>query len=226
MASLRNAWQSVWQWVGALPAVVHVAVLVAVAVLLVGADLVLLGLPVVIGLWLWESVRAHVRRQSGGPDDPTGQGEKTNMAAWVGHLAEMIIAMYVGMFVYMLIVNAPTALGFGSLLSSDLRYAGMILSMVVPMLALMRLQGHSWRMGAEMSAGMVVPVIICFGLLRSDISSHVSFLSWITDTSIYEVAHDGMLLGMMAVMLYRRGMYAEASHLATGHAQSTHMHSG
>jgi hypothetical protein len=188
---------------------VQTAVLVVLAVLLVGTDLLLLCLPVVIGLWLWETVRAQLRRPSGNPDDPAGRAEKTNMVAWVGHLAGMIIAMYVGMFVYMTVVNAPTAFGFGSFISGDLRYAGMIVSMVVPMVALMRLQGHSWGMGAEMSAGMVVPVIICFGLLRLGISSPMPLLGWLTEGSVYSVAHDGMLLGMMAVMLYRRGMYSE-----------------
>jgi hypothetical protein len=205
---------------------VQVAVLVLIAVLFAGTDLVLLGLPVVIGLWLWESVGAHVRRQSSDPGDPTSRSEKTNMVAWVGHLAEMVIAMYVGMFVYMQIVNATTALGLGSVLSGDLRYAGMILSMVVPMVALMRLQGHSWRMGTEMSAGMVVPVIICFGLVRLGISSQAPFLSWLTEAAVYRVAHDGMLLGMIVVMFYRRAMYSETSQLAGTHAKGMHLRAG
>ncbi len=41
--------------------------------------------------------------------------------------------------------------------------------MVVPMVALMRVRGHIWRMANEMSLGMVSPIVVCFALVRSGI---------------------------------------------------------
>lgn len=127
-------------------------------------------------------------------------------------VAEMVVAMYAGMFVYMaLIKRALIAVGLAGLVSGDLGYAWMILFMLAPMVALMRFQGHPWRMSGEMAVGMIAPIIVCFGLVRLGICPLVPFLTWLSATTVYGVAHDAMLLGMIAVMVYRRGMYAHAT---------------
>jgi hypothetical protein len=100
-----------------------------------------------------------------------------------------------------------------------------VLFMLAPMVALMRFQGHSWRMADEMAGGMVVPVIVCFALVRLGICPLVPFLGWLTPKSVYGVAHDAMLLGMIAVMVVRRGMYAHTPGPATMHAPH-HAHAG
>jgi hypothetical protein len=84
----------------------------------------------------------------------------------------------------------------------------MVISMVAGMTILMRVERHSWRMVIEMSVGMVAPVIALFMLVRFGVSSSVPLLGWLTNANLYTLAHDGMLLGMVGVMVVRRGMYA------------------
>jgi hypothetical protein len=70
-------------------------------------------------------------------------------------------------------------------------------------------------MAGEMAAGMVVPIVVCFGLVWWGICPLVSFLTWLSSDTVYQAAHDGMLLGMIAVMIYRRDMYGHAPRPAT-----------
>lgn len=207
-----------WHWVCALPLAVQVIVLVLLAVVLAGLNLLLFLLPVVIavviGLWLWETIWPLVllRISKSNVRKPAIRATKLDLWQWVRHLAEMVVAMYAGMFVYMaLIKRALIAVGLAGLVSGDLGYAWMILFMLAPMVALMRFQGHPWRMSGEMAVGMIAPIIVCFGLVRLGICPLVPFLTWLSATTVYGVAHDAMLLGMIAVMVYRRGMYAHAT---------------
>jgi hypothetical protein len=73
----------------------------------------------------------------------------------------------------------------------------------------------------EMAMGMVAPVIVCFGLVRLGICPLVPFLHWLTPKSVYPIAHDAMLIGMIVVMIYRRSMYAYVPELAMVHAHGT-----
>jgi hypothetical protein len=162
-------------------------------VVFAGPAFLLLFVPVAAGVWLWERSRAHA----------------FDLWPWSHHLFEMVVSMYIGMLVYHLLVAGPLiGLGFGSLFSGDLGYAGMTLSMVVPMVALMRFRGHTWRMANEMSLAMITPIVVCFALVRLGICPLVPFLDWLTPSSVYAAAHYAMLLGMIAVMVYRRSMYA------------------
>jgi hypothetical protein len=63
---------------------------------------------------------------------------------------------------------------------------------------------------------MIAPIVGCFALIRLGICPLVPFLNWLTPTSVYPTAHYGMLLGMIAVMVYRRGMYASRDETAAG----------
>jgi hypothetical protein len=177
----------------ALPRPVHIALWLLLVILFAGPSFLLLFIPVAAAVWLWETSRSHT----------------FDIWGWTRHLFEMVVAMYVGMLVYHMLVALPlTRLGVGSLVGGDLGYTWMTLSMVVPMVALMRFRGHTWRMANEMSLGMVGPIVVCFALVRLGICSLVPFLDWLTPTSVYPAAYYGMLLGMIAVMVYRRGMYA------------------
>jgi hypothetical protein len=161
-------------------------------------------------LWLWDVIRPPIRGPIaiGTARESAHRAATRDVVQWLGHLAEMVVAMYVGMLVYhALVIRALNAAGLGG---GDLRYSGMILFMLAPMVALMRGKGHGWRMTGEMAVGMVVPILVCFGLVRWGICPLVPFLGWLSATTVYQAAHDGMLLGMIAVMVYRRGMYLPA----------------
>jgi hypothetical protein len=196
-----------WQWGRTLPPTVTLIVWFLLAVVFAGTDVVVVLVPVVAGLWLWDTLRRHVQQRSGHRTHPgpASAATRTDLRQWTTHLAQMVVAMYVGMAVYMLV--APALMGPG-----DLRYAGMVVSMLVPMVALMRFQHHSWRMTTEMAAGMTAPIVLCVALVRLGLCPLVPFLTWLTAANVYAVAHHAMLLGMIAVMIWRRGRYAAAHH--------------
>jgi hypothetical protein len=194
MTSARTVAQRSWQWMLGLPRVVHIVIWIFLVVVWAGPTFLLVFAPVAAGLWLWERSRA----------------EPFDLFQWSRHLFEMVIAMFVGMFVYRLLVVTPvTAVGLRSAVSGDLGYAWMTVSMVVGMIVLMRWQGHTWRMANEMSVGMVAPIVVCFGLVRLGICPLVPFLAWLTPSTVYAAAYYGMLLGMIAIAVYRRGMYGQ-----------------
>jgi hypothetical protein len=94
-------------------------------------------------------------------------------------------------------------------LPSFLHQAGMAVAMTVPMVGWMRIRGHGWRHGIEMSIGMLAPwaaVLILVGLGADQV------FPWLANA-------DGaaMLLGMLAVMLLRPGHYA---HQHAHHAEA------
>jgi hypothetical protein len=231
LAALLKALRSAWRWISARPLWVQVVVWSLLAVVFAGPNILLLYVPVVIGLWLWETTRPLVLRRIGTstdrkPASRAPQLDTLGWGQWLRHLAEMVVAMYAGMLVYMALVR-PMLMGIGlaGLVAGDLSYSWMIAFMVAPMVALMRFQGHSWRMTDEMAVGMVAPVIVCFGLVRLGICPLVPFLTWLTPKSVYLAAHDAMLLGMIAVLVVRRGMYAHTPGPATTHAPH-HAHAG
>lgn len=161
-----------------------------------GPTVLVLALPVAAGLRRWE----------------TSRGNRFAAWPWLRHLCEMTVSMYAGMLVYMaLAAPAVTALFGDGFAGGALRYSGMVLAMVLPMVALMRAEGHGWRMAQEMTLAMVAPIIVCFGLIGLGVCAAVPFLAWLTPASVYGTAHAGMLLGMVAVMVVRRGMYGGGS---------------
>lgn len=149
-----------WQWGRDLPPTVKLIAWILLAVAFAGTDIVVVLVPVVIGLWLWDTISPRVQHHFGHRAHPSlaSAATRTDLCPWICHLAQMVVAMYAGMAVYMLF--APTLIGPG-----DLRYAGMVLSMLVPMVALMRFQHHSWRMATEMAAGMTAPIVACIALV-------------------------------------------------------------
>ena len=199
-----------WQWGHALRPTVKLTAWLLLAVVSAGTDIVVVLVPVVTGLWLWDTIAPHVQQRFGHRTHPSpaSAATRTDLRQWTCHLAQMVVAMYAGMAVYMLF--APALMGSG-----DLRYAGMVLSMLVPMVALMRFQHHSWRMANEMAIGMAAPMVMCVALVRLGLCPLVPFLTWLTAANVYAVAHHAMFLGMIAVMIWRRGMYAAAHHATT-----------
>jgi hypothetical protein len=202
-----------WQWGRTLPPTVTLIAWIILAAYFAGTDIMVALVPVVIGLWLWDTIRPRLQQRSGHPTHPgpASAATRTDLRQWTCHLAQMVVAMYAGMAAYMLF--APALMRPG-----DLRYAGMVVSMLVPMVALMRFQHHSWRMATEMAAGMTAPIVTCIALVRLGLCPLVPFLTWLTAANVYAIAHHAMLLGMIAVMVCQRGRYTAAHH-ATPHKQ-------
>jgi hypothetical protein len=123
------------------------------------------------------------------------------------HLAEMILAMLLGMAVWGAIFNmllGPTGYAGVVRANPELRFGLMAFFMAVPMVLLMRYQGHSWERGGEMALAMAAPmaaVIICW---RLGVGDYVPLFS---QQSLSLSTHIGMYVGMVALMLYRRKEY-------------------
>jgi hypothetical protein len=124
---------------------------------------------------------------------------------FVRHYIEMVVAMFLGMFV----LGLPLAALLGvvgvdvSAWQTDARellLLGMAFTMSVPMAAWMRVRGHGWAPVWEMTGSMFVPSFVAIGLL---------WLGTAEDTdALLFVQHIGMLPSMLAVMLIRLDEYA------------------
>ena len=118
------------------------------------------------------------------------------------HFAEMWIAMVAGLVIFHALADghvyqAPTE---GASAAFRVAYeSGMMVFMTVPMVAWMRVRGHSWRHGAEMAVGMLTPVVIIDLLL---ITGAATTFPW-----LQHAAGPAMVLGMLAAMLFRREHY-------------------
>ncbi len=123
------------------------------------------------------------------------------------HVVEMVLAMMVGMAVFGAIrgVLAPSVFTTALRDHVDARYILMALFMAVPMVLLMRYQGHSWERTAEMVGAMVVPVAIACLLWRVGVPAFSS-------TTLGAITHVAMYAGMLLAMLYRFGEYAHSGH--------------
>ena len=149
------------------------------------------------------------------------------MKRLIQHYLEMVIAMFAGMMAWgwlsAMLFGQGGAMGMHasevidaeqSLMSQIGGITAMDLSMIVPMVLWMRYRGHSWRHGAEMSLAMVVPTI----------PIHAAGFVWPEMSGAVNVAsHVAMLLGMLALMLAQRAMYAGHPHgpaSAHGHASA------
>ncbi|MBV9172062.1 MAG: DJ-1/PfpI family protein [Chloroflexi bacterium] len=109
-----------------------------------------------------------------------------NVARFALHYGEMVLAMYAGMLIYMPLEKA---------IPPGFQQIGMALFMAWPMVVWMRIRGHGWRHGFEMSAAMLVP----WAALK--VAANVMpVLANIADWAMY--------LGMLAYMLVRRDHYA------------------
>jgi hypothetical protein len=82
----------------------------------------------------------------------------------------------------------------------------MALSMVVPMAAWMRFgMGHEWYMTGEMSAAMVVPILVLVTICLLGFLPHMVALAWSMPV---------MYVAMLGVMFYRWSDYTEHHHAA------------
>ncbi len=138
-------------------------------------------------------------------------GQLRSATASVGrfilHFLEMLIAMMVGMGIYMALAGKrPEA-------TLILWYAGMELSMVPGMIALMLYQRHGWRSSLEMAGAMLIGPAIVLSCAQLGWHNYIPGLSLNT---LLRFSDPTMILGMLAVMLYRREMYT-SPHAAHHH---------
>jgi hypothetical protein len=127
---------------------------------------------------------------------------------FVRHYAEMLAAMFLGMFV--LGIPALVALGAAGVSSAELRadapallLLGMGVTMTMPMVAWMRHRGHGWAASNEMSASMLIPTAGVIGLLGAGLVDDVG--------TLLMIEHVVMLPSMLLAMLLRRGEYSHAA---------------
>ncbi len=127
------------------------------------------------------------------------------------HFVQMNVAMMVGMGIFHVLTGKPTESG------RVLWYAGMELSMALPMAALMLAQGHGWRHSAEMAAAMLAGPAVFIACAALGLHNTIPGLTRNTLLSLADVT---MFLGMLGYMLYRRDMYTRPHARAHG----THHH--
>ncbi|WP_327092897.1 hypothetical protein OIE66_20320 [Nonomuraea sp. NBC_01738] len=116
------------------------------------------------------------------------------MWRFVRHYAEMIIAMFAGMFLFGWLRGLVGLTADGA----ELRYLLMAVDMSIGMALWMRLRGHGWASTLEMCAAMFVPVVPLFPLLWTGV---------IDEGTMMTLAHVAMFPAMLAVMLWRRAEY-------------------
>jgi hypothetical protein len=131
----------------------------------------------------------------------------TKFGRLVRHLLEMVLAMAVGMAIFVVSLHwLLTPTGYLALQTHDpfLWFAGMGVFMTVPMIALMRYyQAHSWRQCGEMTVAMLVPP----GTIAALVQLGVVAYPWLAVSTLSHSTHVTMLLGMIVLMLYRRDQH-------------------
>src|SRR5512143_2937683 len=73
-----------------------------------------------------------------------------SVVRFMWHFVQMLVAMMVGMMIFHMLTGKPSET------DRVIWYAGMELSMVPPMVALMLYHRHGWRHSAEMAVAMLI----------------------------------------------------------------------
>ncbi|MGE5262933.1 MAG: hypothetical protein ACM3S0_06095 [Acidobacteriota bacterium] len=137
-----------------------------------------------------------------------------SVVRFVWHFVQMLVAMMVGMMIFHVLTGKPSET------DRVIWYAGMELSMVPPMVALMLYQRHGWRHSAEMAAAMLIGPAVFLACVQLGLHNYIP---GITRNSLFSLSDATMFLGMAGAMLYRREMYTRphAGHL---HAEAVDVH--
>jgi hypothetical protein len=146
------------------------------------------------------------------PSLPASDG-RFGLRAWrrfARHYAQMVIAMLLGMVLLGLAAGAlGEPPGYDTLAGMELYMAA---AMSLPMIAWMRLMGHSWRDCWEMTAWMVIPMFACAAPVALGLS-----IPGLDEHSSMTLSHLAMLAGMAAHMLHRWDVYALDPHCSPAH---------
>jgi hypothetical protein len=127
------------------------------------------------------------------------------------HYAEMVVAMFLGMFVLGGIGAAVLSLagvdaGDWRTDAPALMLLAMAFTMSVPMVAWMRYRGHGWAPSWEMTASMFLPSIAAIALLWGGLVEDSG--------TLLAIQHVGMFPSMLGAMLLRRDEYTGRAHAA------------
>jgi len=142
--------------------------------------------------------------RSGAPATRPDEPRRAPLLNFTRHYAEMLVAMFLGMFVLGAALAAPLELAGVDVSNWDkeapaLLLLGMAFTMTVPMVAWMRYRGHGWAPAADMTAAMFVPSFAAVGLLWAGL---------VTDThALLMIQHIAMPAAMLVAMLLRRDEY-------------------
>jgi hypothetical protein len=157
-------------------------------------------------------MRIHTRSSSVPSARSLGALWSSPAMHFLRHYAEMVVAMFVGMFALGMPLAALLGLVGVDVVAwktdaRELLLLGMAFTMSVPMAAWMRHRGHGWAPVWEMTASMFVPSFAAIALL---------WAGAVEDThALLYIQHIGMLPSMLAVMLLRLSEY-------TGHGGHAH----
>ena len=141
----------------------------------------------------------------------------TKLFHFTRHYVEMVVAMFLGMFVLggaFALALAPLGVDVGDWRDDApaLLLLGMAFTMSAPMVAWMRHRGHGWAPAWEMTGAMFAPSLAAIALLAAGTID--------TGTALV-IQHVAMFPAMLAVMLPRFDEYAghhEHARLNTGRA--------
>jgi len=122
----------------------------------------------------------------------------SKVGRFLWHFVQMVLAMMVGMGIYHLLTGKALAA------YPVLFYAGMELSMIPPMVALMLHQRHGWRCSAEMAGAMLVGPAVFLACAQFGLHNYIPGLSRET---LFALSDTTMYLGMLSAMLYHWEMY-------------------
>lgn len=142
--------------------------------------------------------------------------KRAGVAGFLRHYLEMVLSMVAGMAIFgILFVSPLDPFGYRESLRAQpyLSEMLMLLFMTASMVAFMIYRRHGRRMLVEMTAGMVVPVLLIMAATRAAV------LPFLTERSLGLWTHLAMLLGMLLVMLARR-----SHHGAPGRSQGDRQH--
>jgi predicted membrane-bound spermidine synthase len=137
---------------------------------------------------------------------PRSVGTTAWPAFW-RHVAEMMAVMVVGMVgagaIFLIVVQK----GWNEALVSYPTYSLLVMAvgMTAPMVAWMRHRGHDWRNTLEMGAAMALPVIPFLFLVWFDVMRKAEIGGYCAVSCT----------AMVALMLYRRDVYAMHHHVDT-----------
>lgn len=131
---------------------------------------------------------------------PLTHSRRPAVWSFTRHYVEMVVAMFLGMFVLGAALAVPLELAGVDVSSWDrdapaLLLLGMAFTMTVPMVAWMRHRGHGWAPAADMTAAMFLPSLVAVGLLWTGVETDIHALMMIQ--------HIAMGPAMLVAMLLR-----------------------
>jgi hypothetical protein len=134
---------------------------------------------------------------------------ETSWLSFTRHLAEMVVAMVMGMVALApLWIAVFTLFGCSSLLKhADVHAMAMATDMAIGMALWMRYRGHGRQSILEMVGAMYLPFFVLFGPY---------WVGLITAGALLTFGHILMVPTMVGVMLRRRAEYSHRGHHRTG----------